>query len=158
MRAFLVGVACSVGLAIGIALRLPRDYWVLLIIIITLRSTVSSTATSTLAVFIGTLGSGLIAVALILGIYNSYFLGVTLLLVMIGMFSLRGANTILSQLFIVPLIIILLGIISAGQSELLIGARILDVAIGGGIAIVTTILIRAGLGLRLHSKDPTSFG
>jgi uncharacterized membrane protein YccC len=74
------------------------------------------------------------------------------------MFAVRGVNLGLSQVLITPFIIILLNLLFPGQWELA-GIRILDVTIGGAIAILTVYLVRVGvlaqrLGVRRSSKPP----
>ncbi|EQD47653.1 membrane protein, partial [mine drainage metagenome] len=43
ISAFATGVAISIGLAVGVVLRLPRDYWVLLTTIVVMRSSLTAT-------------------------------------------------------------------------------------------------------------------
>jgi uncharacterized membrane protein YccC len=76
----------------------------------------------------------LIAAAITLGTSSPYLLSVLLFAFSVLMFAGRGVNTVLFQMSLVPFMIILLNIIYPGEWYFAFD-RILDVAIGGAIAI-----------------------
>jgi uncharacterized membrane protein YccC len=99
-----------------------------------------------------------IAGAITVEMSNTYLLEGLLLVFAVAMFAVRGVNLGLSQVLITPFIIILLNLLYPGQWQLA-GIRILDVTIGGAIAILTVYLVRIGilarrLGIR-HSGRPS---
>jgi hypothetical protein len=140
-HAALVGLAATVGHTIGVVLGLPRDFWIVVTIIISLRPSLGETFTSTSLVVIGTAIGAVIAASITLTISNDYLLWVLLFAFAIAMFATRNMNFGLTQLFITPLIIILLNILYPGQ-WLLAETRIVDVAIGGSLSLLTVLLLR----------------
>jgi len=140
-HAVLVGVAAMVGHAIALVLGLPRDFWIVVTIIISLRPSLGETFTSTSLVIVGTAIGAVIAAAVTLTITNDYLLWVLLFAFAIAMFATRNMNFGLTQVFVTPFIIILLNILFPGQ-WLLAETRIVDVAIGGAISLLTVLLLR----------------
>jgi uncharacterized membrane protein YccC len=134
MAAFAIAVAGTLGFVIGLALNLPRDFWVVVTIITAVRPNLGLTVTFTLTTVIGTVVGALIAAAITLGTSSPYLLSVLLFAFSVLMFAGRGVNTVLFQMSLVPFMIILLNIIYPGQWYFAFD-RILDVAIGGAIAI-----------------------
>ena len=82
----------------------------------------------------GTIAGSIIAAVITLGTSNLYLLLAFLFSFVAVLFAVIGVNIILIQIFLVPFIIILLDIYYPGQWYLSL-FRILDVAIGGAIAI-----------------------
>jgi hypothetical protein len=136
-----VGAASALGLTIGLALGLPRDFWIVATIIIALRPKVGPTFSFTAMMVIGTAAGAVIAAAMTLEVGNVYLLEVMLFAFASAMFAVRGVNLGLFQVFFTPFIIILLNLLYPGQWQLA-EARILDVTIGGAIAILTVYLVR----------------
>ena len=136
----ILAVACSLGFAFGFALGLPRDYWIVVTILITVRPNISLTRTFTLEMAIGTVIGAMIGAAITLA--TSDLLVLTTLLFVFGllMFSLRGVNLGLVQIFFTPFIIILLNILYPGEWYLAF-YRILAVSIGVAISIVLVYLL-----------------
>jgi hypothetical protein len=135
-----IGVASAFGLAVGLGLGLPRDFWIVVTIILATRPKVGPTISFASMIVLGTFAGAVIAAAITLGISNSYVLGGLMLVFGTVMFATRGVNLGLSQLFFTPFIIILLNILYPGEWYLA-EIRILDVAIGGAIAIVTVYML-----------------
>jgi hypothetical protein len=134
VTAFAIAVAGTLGFVIGLALNLPRDFWIVVTVITAVRPNLGLMVAFTLTVVIGTVVGALIAAAITLGTSSPYLLSVLLFAFSVLMFSSRGVNTVLFQTFLVPFIIILLNIVYPGQWYFAFD-RILDVAIGGAIAI-----------------------
>ncbi len=139
-----VGAASALGLTVGLALGLPRDFWIVVTIIIALRPRVGPTINFTAMMVIGTLAGAVISAAMTLEISNIYLLEGLLFVFATAMFASRGVNLGLFQVFFTPFIIVLLNLLYPGQWQLA-EARILDVAIGGAIAILTVYLVRLGI-------------
>ncbi|MDA4118032.1 MAG: FUSC family protein [Thaumarchaeota archaeon] len=113
------------------------------------------TVTFSLTMVIGTVVGALIAAAITLGTSSPYVLSVLLFAFSVLMFAGRGVNAVLFQMFLVPFIIILLNIIYPGQWYFAFD-RILDVAIGGAIAISVVYVFDAVKNLGRHGKLKTA--
>ena len=148
--ALLVAIACAIGFSIGYAFGFPRDYWVVATIIFTVRPSISLTATFTALLAAGTAAGALIAAVITIAIGSNDVYLLTLVLFVLGilLFSSRGVNFGLMQLFLTSFIIVLLNIAFPGEWYLAI-YRILDVGIGIGISFV---LVES---LRILKKEKT---
>jgi hypothetical protein len=135
-----VGVASSAGLTIGFVLGLPRDFWIVVTIIIAMRPRLGPTVNTTAMIVVGTIAGAAIAGAITLEVSNVFLLEVLMFAFAVTLFSTRGVNLGLVQASFTPFIIILLNILYPGEWQLA-EVRILAVAIGGGIAIATVYLI-----------------
>jgi hypothetical protein len=137
--ALLIGIASALGYTIGLVLALPRDFWIVITIIIVVRPNPNLTITFASMMVIGTIAGSIIAAVIILGTSNLYLLLALLFSFVAVLFAVIGVNVILMQIFLVPFIIILLSIYYPGQWYISL-VRILDVAIGGAIAIAMVYL------------------
>jgi Fusaric acid resistance protein-like len=142
-----VGAASALGLTIGLALGLPRDFWIVITIIIALRPKIGPTLSFTAMMVSGTIVGAVIAAALTVEISNVYLLEALLFAFATAMFATKGINLCLFQVFFTPFIIILLNLLYPGEWQLA-EIRILDVAIGGAIAILTVYLVRVRFALQ----------
>jgi Fusaric acid resistance protein-like len=139
--AFVLAIACALGFSLGYALGFPRDYWVPITILFTVRPNISVTITFTSLMAAGTLVGAAAAAAITILIGNApYFFATLLLLIGFLLFSLRGVNFGIMQVFVSSFIIILLNIVFPGQWYLAI-YRVVDVAIGIGISLATVELL-----------------
>ena len=91
-------------------------------------------------IVVGTLAGALIAALITFEVLDDYLLWVFLLLLSIAFYTTRGMNLGLSQVFMTPFIIVLLNILFPGHWQLA-EARILDVAIGGALAVLTALIL-----------------
>jgi len=91
-------------------------------------------------IVIGTILGALVAAAITIEISNAYALWVLLFAFAIALNVTKGVNFGLTQAFLTPFIIILLNIIYPGQSYLA-EVRILDVGIGGVLAVAAAYLL-----------------
>ena len=136
----LVGAASAVGLAVGLALGLPRDFWIVVTVIIALRPKIGPTVSFTAMMVLGTIVGAAIAGAVTLEVSNVYLLEALLFGFAIAMFAIRDVNLGLFQVFFSPFIIVLLNLLYPGNWQLA-EIRILDVTIGGVIAILMVYLV-----------------
>ncbi len=139
-HAVIVGVASSIGLSIGLGLGLVRDFWVVVTIIIALRPGLATTVDYTTMIVIGTALGAVMAAAVTLEVTAEYTLWLILFAVAIAFFSTRGTNLAVSQVFLTPFIIILLNVLYPGHWQLA-EARILDVLIGGAVALAMVYVL-----------------
>lgn len=139
-NALAIGAASAVGIAVGLALHLPRDFWVVVTIIMTVQPSFNSTFIFTSSMVLGTIAGavvGAIAVTFAPGIYPQLFF---LTIFAVLMFATRGVNVALVQVFLAPFVIVLLDLIYGHQANFP-EARIVDVAIGGAISILTVYVL-----------------
>jgi hypothetical protein len=148
--ALMIGIASALGYTIGLVLGLARDFWAVVTIIVAIRPNISATTTFTSMMVIGTIAGALIA--LITLEYNNLYLRLALLFSFAVMvFATMKVNVMLTQIFLVPFIIILLNIYYPGEWYLSF-IRILDVAIGGAIAVAMVYLLSVLTGSRLFGN------
>lgn len=140
--ALTMGAASGLGFLIGTALGLPRDFWVVVTIIITVRPSFNSTLEFTSRMVLGTIVGALVGAAVLYS--NQLYLEFALLGVFaVLMFASRGVNLGLVQIFLAPFIIILLNLVY-GRTADFAEARVIDVAIGGMISIATVYVLQLG--------------
>jgi len=132
-----IGIASAVGFGIGIALGLPRDFWVVITIIMVSRPRISPTVISTALMVIGTIIGAVIAAFVTLGVTSALALWFIILVLGVLVFATRGVNLGLTQIFMVPFIILIVDALYNRQLALF---RIEDVVLGGAIAIATIII------------------
>ena len=149
--AILLGVVSALGFWIGLALGLPRDFWVVLTIIVSVRPSLSLTVSFTSMMAGGTIMGALIAAAITLETSDAYVLLPLLFAFAVLMLASRGVNFGLVQVFLTPFIIILLNILYPGDWYLAF-YRILEVGIGVALAIIAVYL----LSVRKGATEPAS--
>jgi hypothetical protein len=137
--ALLIGIASALGYTIGLVLGLPRDFWIVITIIFAVRPNPNLTITFASMMVMGTIAGSMIAAVITLETSNHYLLLALLFSFAVVLFAVIGVNIILIQIFLVPFIIILLSIYYPGQWYISL-FRILDVAIGGAIAVAMVYL------------------
>lgn len=140
VRSRVTSIACALGLVIGLFLGLPRDFWIALTIILAVRPTIGSTETTTAMIVIGTVIGAVVAGVITLWVSDAYVLWGLLLVFAVALNVTKGVNFGLTQAFLTPFIIILLNIIYPGQPYLA-EVRILDVGIGGAMAVADSFLL-----------------
>jgi hypothetical protein len=140
VEAVLLGIASSVGLGIGVLFGLPRDYWIVVTIVLLFRRSFGSRI-AMVSMLLGTMAGAVIAALIVLTTTNLDLLFVLLFVDSIFLFSVRGMNLGLVQVFVVPFIVILVNILFHGQWQLAID-RVIDVAIGGVTALAATSILR----------------
>lgn len=135
-----VGVASAFGFWIGISLGLPRDFWVVVTIIITVQPSFNSTLKFTSRMVLGTMAGALIGAAVLytemLSVELAFLVAFAVL-----MFASRGVNMMIVQIFLAPFIIILLNLVYGGRADFA-ETRIVDVVIGGIISIATVYILQ----------------
>ena len=137
--ALLIGIASALGYAIGLVLGLPRDFWIVITIIFAVRPNPNLTITFVSMMVMGTIAGSVIGAVITLETSNHYLLLALLFSFVAVLLAVIGVNVILIQIFLVPFIIILLSIYYPGQWYISL-FRILDVAIGGAIAVAMVYL------------------
>jgi uncharacterized membrane protein YccC len=121
------------------------------------RPSIGPVITYTVTLVIGTIVGAAIAAAITLEIGSRYALGGLLFVFAFAMFSSRLVNPVLFQMFLTSFIFILLNLIYPGQWTLA-EVRIIDIVIGGAIAIVTVYLVILGTHSDRSRKPGESIG
>lgn len=142
LSAIVTGIAISVGLSIGVLLKLPRDYWVLLTIIVVMRSSLTATLER-----MGSRISGTILGAGVGGIVTVLFLPAWASIPLLGVFiaaaiAVQRANYLLYALFLTPFVVVLLNLLAPAGITIAVD-RVIDTLIGGLIGAVVALV--AGL-------------
>lgn len=144
-----IGIVSALGYTVGFVLGLPRDFWIVVPIILAIRPTSSTlTMTFTSMMIIGTIAGALIATVIILETNNHYLLLALLFSFAVVVFATLGVSITLTQIFLVPFVIILLNLYYPGQWYLPF-IRILNVAIGAATAVAVVYLLSVLSGSRL---------
>jgi Fusaric acid resistance protein-like len=151
-NALTIGAASGVGIAVGLILGLPRDFWIVVTIILTVQPSFNATLTFTSSMVLGPIIGAILGAAVIMGVKNMYIQLLFLTVFAVLMFATRGVNLALVQVFLAPFIIVLLDLIYRGQADFA-EARIIDVAIGGLISITTVYVLGLGA-IRKYWKKP----
>ncbi|MGA9149858.1 MAG: FUSC family protein, partial [Candidatus Nitrosopolaris sp.] len=149
--ALMIGIASAIGYTIGFVLGLPRDFWAVVTIIVAIRPSPSLTINLTCMMVFGTIIGALIAAVITLENSDPYLRLVLLFSFAVMLYATMRVNVILTQIFLVPFIIILLNIYYHGEWYLSF-IRILDVAFGGAIAVTMVYLWSALSGSRLFRE------
>ncbi len=137
--AILVAGTTAVGLAISLALGLPRDYWVMLTVLVSLRASIATTFSASFLRILGTIGGAGVALGLTLFIVNPWILGVFLFLFAMALFATRWVNYGIYTLFLTPFVILLLNLVYPGSWQFAF-VRVFDTVLGGGLAITVATL------------------
>jgi hypothetical protein len=139
-QSLVTAVAAAIGLAIGLSLSLPRDIWIMITVIISIRAGLGPTVNSTVTIVVGTAVGAVIAAVVTLGVSGVDVLIVLLFLFTFAMNATRFVNQVLFQALVTPFLIILLDIIYPGDWRFAL-VRIVDVAIGGCLAVIAVYLL-----------------
>jgi Fusaric acid resistance protein-like len=137
-----IAVTGALGFALGLDLKLPRDFWVVATIILAMHPNIRGTLSDTSLRIGGTVVGALIAAAITFETHSPWVLVPWLFVFAVLMFSTRGVNVGLVQVPLVPYLVILLNLIYPSQWEFAF-YRILEVAIGGGLAIAAVYVLNA---------------
>jgi hypothetical protein len=151
-NALTIGTASAVGIGIGLILGLPRDFWIVVTIILTVQPSFNATLTFTSSMVLGTIIGAVLGAAVIIGVKNMYFQLLFLTAFAVLMFATRGVNLAMVQVFLAPFIILLLDLIYQGQADFA-ETRVIDVAIGGLISVATVYVLGLA-GIKKYWKKP----
>ena len=151
-NAITIGVASADGFLIGMILGLPRDFWIVVTIILTVQPSFNATLTFTSSMVLGTIIGAVLGAGVIFETKNIYIQLIFLSAFAVFMFATRGVNLALVQVFLAPFIIVLLNIIYLGQVNFA-EARVIDVAIGGLISVAAVYVLGLNT-IRKYWKRP----
>jgi hypothetical protein len=134
----------AIGLLIAVDLGLTKASWVLITIcVLFLRSEISTTFSFSTMRIIGTIFGAASGSVITTYIHNQSLLLLFLFLFASVYFAVRNINYALTTLFLTPFILVLLNILSPGQTSLA-QARLLDTLIGVALALCGQLLLWTG--------------
>lgn len=134
LHAAAVAVTVALGLGVGLALGLPRDFWIMLTVLVALRPDLSDTVVYSILRILGTIVGASVAFAITISTGNPAILSVTVVLASGGLFSTRAVNYSLYTAFITIFLIVLLNLAYVGGPSLAV-TRVFDTLIGSALAL-----------------------
>ena len=137
VHSLVVAITVALGLGIAESAGLARDYWVMLTIVMSLRLIPAQTVSFTAMRVAGTAVGAMLGLLVTLATGDQWALMVSLAAMGFAMFSTRNVNLVIFTLFLTAFIIVLLNLAFPGSWDLAL-IRIVDVAIGGGLAVAAS--------------------
>lgn len=139
-HALRVSLVCLIGFVAAKLLPLGHhSYWILLTIIVIMKPGFSLSKQRNYQRLLGTIGGGIIGVLILLFIPNSNVQFALMVALMIGTYSFMRLYYVVSVICMTPYVLILFKFLGIGGFDIL-EERILDTAIGSGIAILASYL------------------
>ncbi|MEP6846907.1 MAG: FUSC family membrane protein, partial [Panacibacter sp.] len=134
-------ITCGLGFAISKFISYGHhSYWILLTIVIILKPGFSLTKRRNFERFTGTLIGGLIGLLALAFIHNSNVLFLLMFFLMIGTYTFQRVRYIVMVIFMTPYILILFNFLGMGMLDVT-GERLLDTAIGSGLAFLASYFL-----------------
>lgn len=145
-----VAAVATLGLYLGIELGLPRDYWVMIMVLVALRPDLATTLSYSAARIVGTvIGAAGAFVATTLTSEAWILFPVLTGAVWLAL-STRSVNQIVYSIGIALAIIVLLNLAYSGGPALAV-ARVIDTVLGGALALAAALAL-AGVGSRRNTR------
>lgn len=140
-HALRVSLVCLVGFTAAKLLPLGHhSYWILLTIIVILKPGFSLSKQRNYQRLFGTIGGGVLGILVLMYIPNSNVQFALMVVLMIGTYSFIRLYYVVSVICMTPYVLILFKFLGIGGFDIL-EERILDTAVGSGIAIIASYLI-----------------
>ncbi len=138
-HALRVALVCLIGFVTAKLIALGHhSYWVLLTIIVILKPGYSLSKQRNYQRLIGTICGGIAGIIILLFVPDKDLEFIILVVLMIGTYSFLRVNYVVSVLFMTPYVLILFKFLGVG---FVVKERIIDTAIGSGIAFIASYLI-----------------
>jgi uncharacterized membrane protein (TIGR01666 family) len=139
-HALRVSLVCLIGFVAARLLPLGHhSYWILLTIIVIMKPGFSLSKQRNYQRLLGTIGGGIIGILILMFIPNSNVQFALMVALMIGTYSFMRLYYVVSVICMTPYVLILFKFLGIGGFDIL-EERILDTAIGSGIAILASYL------------------
>lgn len=135
-----VAVTVAAGLLVGIGLGLPRDYWIMLTVLVALRLDLASTVNFAAARIVGTVVGASAAFVVTTWTASPWILFPILALTTALCLATRGVNYTVYAVWITLTVILLLNLVYSGGPTLAI-ARVIDTVIGGALALAAAFVL-----------------
>lgn len=140
LHSLVVAVTVAVGLGSAETAGLVRDYWVMLTVVMSLRPRPAQTVSYTAARVAGTAGGAIVALVVTLATSDPVISLILMAIFAFAMFSTRNVSLVIFTFFLTAFIIILLNLAFSGGSALAI-ARMIDVGLGGALALLASAVM-----------------
>jgi len=139
-HALRVSLVCLIGFIAARSLPLGHhSYWILLTIIVIMKPGFSLSKQRNYQRLLGTIGGGIIGILILMFIPNSNVQFALMVALMIGTYSFIRLYYVVSVICMTPYVLILFKFLGIGGFDIL-EERIMDTAIGSGIAILASYL------------------
>lgn len=129
--------AMLLGLIIGKFINLQNEYWILLTIVVIMRPGYGLTKQRSKHRIIGTILGGILGILLLIFVDNIHILSVITIFSMLFGYWLSASDYRIGVTFVTLYVILIYGILNA-EAESAFIYRLLDTAIGAGIAFLAT--------------------
>lgn len=139
-HALRLAIIATLAEVLASLLQIPRGYWITLTAVVALKPNYGSTSQSTLQRVLGTVLGGMIGIAIVTLIHNSWVIGGCLLLLITAAVAVRPLSFNLFITLLTPAIILLLNVTNQGGWEIGI-TRIADSLVGGILALIGSYLL-----------------
>ncbi|HTW55991.1 MAG TPA: FUSC family protein [Thermoplasmata archaeon] len=140
LHAGVVGTTVAVGLLVGGLLGLPRDYWIMLTVIVALRFDLATTVAYSAARIFGTVGGAAVAFVVTDATGNPWLLFPLLAAAATLCLATRAVNYTVYAVWVTLTVIVLLNLSYAGGPRLAV-TRVVDTVIGGGLALLAALVL-----------------
>jgi len=141
-HAAVVGVTVAIGLLVGTQLGLPRDYWIMLTIIVALRIDLATTIAYSAARILGTVAGASVAFVVTDATQDPWILFPILGVATALCLATRGVNYTLYSIWVTLTVIVLLNLAYSGGPTLAV-TRVIDTILGGSIAFLAAFALWA---------------
>ena len=136
-----VSMSCLIGfIASKMYLHGHHSYWVLLTIIVILKPGFSLSKQRNFQRLVGTIAGGVIGIVILKYIPNQDVEFVLFIVLMIGTYSFTRLNYIVAVIFMTPYVFLLFKFLGVTATSL-VQERIIDTAVGSGIAFIAMYII-----------------
>lgn len=139
-HALRLAIVATIAEVLAAQFQIPQGYWVTLTAVIALKPNYGGTSQMILQRVIGTVIGGVIGIAIVALIHNSWVISVCLLLLIMGAMAVQPLSIILFITLLTPAIILLLNATSQGGWEIGV-LRIADSLAGGVLALLGSFLL-----------------
>ncbi len=136
-----MGIATLAGYLISRFLPLGHGYWILLTIIVILKPAYSLTKKRNYERLVGTLAGALTGLLIIYFIRDRTALFVLMILFMIGTYTFLRTNYLVCVILLTPYVLLLFHLLYPLDFSLILSDRVIDTAIGSGIAFLANIFL-----------------
>ena len=139
-HALRLAIVATLAEVIASRLQIPTGYWITLTAVVALKPNYGGTSQTTIERVLGTVFGGVIGIAIVTLIHNTWVIGGCLLLLITLAVAVRPLSFSLFAMLLTPAIILLLNVTSHSGWQIGI-TRIVDSLVGGALALLGSYLL-----------------
>ena len=139
-HALRLAIVATIAEVLASILHISTGYWITLTVVVALKPNYGGTSQTTLQRVLGTVLGGIIGIAIVTLIHNSWVIGGCLLLLIVTAVAVRPLSFSLFITLLTPAIILLLNVTSNGGWQIGV-LRIVDSLAGGLLALLGSYLL-----------------